>query len=205
MTERLVQDALFFFATLDPIGTLALFAALTAGATTAERRRMARRSILYATAILIGSVVVGQFLLSALGVRLLSLQVAGGVILFLLGLQMLFTGFDKTSIGRAEEGHDLAVFPLAVPGLAGPGAIMAVIVRTDNTVYSILEQVATAGVLVVMLIVTWALLLLAGPILKITGETGATILVRILGMLLAALSVELVLTALGVTGWIAPL
>ncbi|MDH4070774.1 MAG: MarC family protein, partial [Ignavibacteria bacterium] len=110
-----------------------------------------------------------------------------------------------TSIGRAEEGHDLAVFPLAVPGLAGPGAIMAVIVRTDNTVYSILEQVATAGVLVVMLIVTWALLLLAGPILKITGETGATILVRILGMLLAALSVELVLTALGVTGWIAPL
>ncbi|MDH4070324.1 MAG: MarC family protein, partial [Ignavibacteria bacterium] len=94
MTERLVQDALFFFATLDPIGTLALFAALTAGATTAERRRMARRSILYATAILIGSVVVGQFLLSALGVRLLSLQVAGGVILFLLGLQMLFTGFD---------------------------------------------------------------------------------------------------------------
>lgn len=204
MVERLVQDALFFFATLDPIGTLALFAALTATATNAERRRVARRAILYSGIILLCSIIVGQFLLSALGVRLLSLQVAGGVILFLLGLQMLFTGFDKTSIGRAEEGHDLAVFPLAVPGLAGPGAIMAVIVRTDNTVYTIAEQVATAAVLVAMLVVTWILLLLAGPILRITGETGATILVRILGMLLAALSVELVLTALGVAGWVSP-
>lgn len=204
MIERLIQDALFFFATLDPIGTLALFAALTSGDTTAERRKLARRAILYSAIILVCSIFAGQFLLSTLGVRLLSLQVAGGIILFLLGLQMLFVGFDKTSVGRAEEGHDIAIFPLAVPGLAGPGAIMAVIVRTDSTVYTMVEQLATAGVLIAMLGVTWILLLLAGPILKITGETGATILVRILGMLLAAMSVELVLTALGVAGWVGP-
>jgi multiple antibiotic resistance protein len=79
---------------------------------------------------------------------------------------------------------------------------MAVIVRTDHTVYSLGEQLATGAVLLATLTLTWILLLLAGPILRLVGENGATILVRVLGMLLAALSVELVLTALGVAGWV---
>ncbi len=202
MVERLIQDAFFFFATLDPIGTVMLFAAVAAGLPEAERRRTARRAIIYAAGILLVSVVVGQVLLNALSIRLLSLQVAGGIILFLLGLQMLFSGSDQTSIGKPEAGHDIAVFPLAVPSIAGPGAIMAAIVRTDHTVYHLGEQLATAAVLVGTLLLTWLLMLLAGPILRIIGENGATILVRVLGMLLAALSVELVLTALGVAGWV---
>jgi len=201
MLERLTQDAFFFFATIDPFGNLILFAALTAGLSATERNRMARRAVLYSTAILIISIVAGQVLLSFLSIRLLSLQVAGGIILFLLGLEMLFSGFDKTSVGKAEEGHDLAIFPLAVPAIAGPGAIMAVIVRTDSSVHSTAEQIATAAVLLAMLGVTWVLLLLAAPVLRLIGETGARILVRIFGMLLAALSVELVLTALSVPGW----
>ena len=201
MLERLIQDALFFFATLDPIGTVVLFAGLSAGMNSIERKRTARRAIMYAAAILIGSVIVGQVLLTALGIRLLSLQVAGGVILFLLGLQMLFSGTDQTSTGKPEAGHDLAVFPLAVPSIAGPGAIMAVIVRTDHTVHSPGEALATVVILLATLLLTWVSMLAAGPILRIIGENGATILVRVLGMLLAALSVELVLTALGVPGW----
>ena len=201
MVDRLTQDALFFFTTLDPIGTLALFAALTADLPAAERRRTAHRAILYAAGILLGSVVIGQILLTTLGVRLLSLQVAGGIILFLLGLQMLFAGADQTSQGRPEAGRDLAVFPLAIPSIAGPGAIMAAIVRTDNNLHTVGEQAATVGVLLGMLLVMWGLLLLAGPILRVIGENGATILIRVLGMLLAALSAELVLTALGVPGW----
>jgi multiple antibiotic resistance protein len=201
MLERLIQDALFFFATLDPIGTVMLFAGLSAGMKDRERRSTARRAIIYAAAILLGSVIVGQVLLTALGIRLLSLQVAGGAILFLLGLQMLFSGSDQTSTGKPESGYDLAVFPLAVPSIAGPGAIMAAIVRTDHAAYSLGEQIATAAVLVGTLILTWICMLLAGPILKLIGENGATILVRVLGMILAALSVELVLTALGVAGW----
>jgi multiple antibiotic resistance protein len=204
MLERLTQDALFFLTTLDPIGTLAIFAGLTAGMSAAERRRTARRAIVYAALILIGSIVVGQALLGALGVRLLSLQVAGGVILFLLGLQMLFAGVDQTSSGQPEEGCDVAVFPLAVPSIAGPGAIMASIVRTDNALHSVRDQAATAGVLLAMLALTFFMLLLAGPLLRLLGSNGATILVRVLGMLLAALSVELVLTALGVAGWVGP-
>lgn len=201
MLDRLVQDALFFLTTLDPVGTLALFAGLTAGMSRAERRSTANRAIVYAAAILVGSVLVGQFLLSSLGVQLLSLQVAGGVILFLLGLQMLFSGSDQTSAGSPEPGHKLAVFPLAIPSIAGPGAIMAAIVRTDNSMHSLGEQAATVAVLLGTLIVTWVALLLSDAILRVIGENGATILVRVLGMLLAALSVELVLTALGVPGW----
>jgi multiple antibiotic resistance protein len=204
MVERLVQDALFFLATLDPIGTVALFAGLTAGLTPINRRRTARRAILYAAGILFGSIIAGQLLLTALGIRLLSLQVAGGIILFLLGLQMLFVGTDQTSRGRPEEGHDVAIFPLAIPSIAGPGAIMAAIVRTDHELFSLTEQLTTAIVLLLTLGVTWFLMLLAEPVLKVIGQNGAAILVRILGMLLAALSVELVLTALGVAGWTGP-
>jgi multiple antibiotic resistance protein len=201
MTERLVQDALFFLTTLDPIGTVALFAGLTAGFPPVERRRTARRAILYAAGILLCSIIAGQLLLTALGVRLLSLQVAGGIILFLLGLQMLFSGTDQTSSGRPEAGRDLAVFPLAIPSIAGPGAIMAAIVRTDSAVYTPGDQLATAAILICALLVTWISMLFAGPVLRVIGENGATILVRVLGMLLAALSAELVLTALGVSGW----
>lgn len=198
--DRLVQDATFFLATLDPIGTLAMFAALTGALPAAERRRTAHRAIGYATLILLGSAVVGELLLDALGVRLSSLQVAGGIILFLLGLQMLFAGTDQTSAGSPEAGHDLAVFPLAIPSIAGPGAIMSTIVRTDASL-PLVERFATGAVLVLALVLTWLAMLAAGPILRVIGRNGATILVRVLGMLLAALSVELVLTALGVPGW----
>lgn len=204
MADRLIQDALFFLTTLDPVGTLALFAALTAKFPAAERRRTAHRAVAYATAILVVSVVAGQALLSAMGIRLLSLQVAGGVILFLLGIQMLFSGSDETSSGQAEAGHDLAVFPMAIPSIAGPGAIMAVIVRTDNGLYSLAEQLATGAVLLGALLVVWVALLAAGPILRLIGTNGATILVRVMGMILAALSAELLLSALGVPGWAQP-
>ncbi|MEQ8329801.1 MAG: MarC family protein [Longimicrobiales bacterium] len=204
MADRLIQDALFFLTTLDPVGTMALFAALTARFPAAERRRTAHRAVAYATAILLVSVVAGQALLSAMGIRLLSLQVAGGVILFLLGVQMLFSGSDQTSTGQAEDGHDLAVFPMAIPSIAGPGAIMAVIVRTDNGLHSLGEQLATGAVLLGALLVMWVALLAAGPILRMIGTNGATILVRVMGMILAALSAELLLSALGVPGWAQP-
>jgi multiple antibiotic resistance protein len=114
---------------------------------------------------------------------------------------MLFSGTDQTSSGRPEAGRDLAVFPLAIPSIAGPGAIMAAIVRTDSAVYTPGDQLATAAILICALLVTWISMLFAGPVLRVIGENGATILVRVLGMLLAALSAELVLTALGVSGW----
>ena len=189
--------------TIDPISTLALFAGLTASLTAAERRGIAQRATLYAAIILVVAVVIGQIVLDAMGIRLLSLKVAGGIILFLFGLQMLF-GSASRETGSHEKGRDLAVFPLAVPTIAGPGAIMAVILLTDNDVYSVPEQIQTAVVLLVVLGLTYVLLLVSDAILRVIGQQGAAILVRVMGILLAALSVELVLSALGIGPWATP-
>ena len=202
MIEQVLRDFLMLWATIDPIGTLALFAALTPAATAAERRSIALRATLYSAIILIASIVIGQVILSGMGIRLISLQAAGGVILFLFGLQMIFgTGMQPPS-AQPEAGHDLAVFPLAVPSIASPGAIMAAIVLTDNDLFTIMQQVTTAVVLLGVLGITCVLMLFSGPILRVIGRNGAAILIRVMGMLLAALSVELVMEALGIERWV---
>jgi len=202
MREKVLRDFLMLWSTVDPIGTLALFAGLTAGLDGAERRRIALRTTLYSLAILVGAIVLGQVILRGMGIRMISLEVAGGVILFLFGLQMIFGNATRSAgAGGPESGHDLAVFPLAVPSIASPGAIMAAIVLTDNERYSIAQQAGTAGVLAIVLAATFVLMLLSGPALRVLGQSGAAILVKVMGMILAALSVELVLRALGVEKW----
>lgn len=199
--QHLIQAALFLLATIDPIGTVLVFHAVTPSASPEARRAIARRAVLYAGAILLGALALGQLLLQGLGVRLISLQVAGGVVLFLFGLQMIFGEVGHAAPGEPEAGHDVAIFPLALPSIASPGAIIAAIVLTDNEVYSVASQAAVAGVLVAILGLTWAMLRFADPILHFLGVSGSRVLIRVLGMLLAALAVELTLTALGVAGW----
>src|SRR5438046_3991927 len=157
--------------TIDPIGNVALFAGLTASLTRAERRRTALRATIYAAIILVVAVVAGQIILDAIGIHLHSLKVAGGIILFLFGLQMLF-GKMEAKAGSPEAGRDLAVFPLAVPSIAGPGAMMAVILLTDNDVYTVPEQVETGVVLLVVLFLTYVLLLFSDAILRVIGSAG---------------------------------
>jgi multiple antibiotic resistance protein len=203
MLQKIIRDFVTIWTTVDPIGALALFAGLTASLSTVERRRVARQATLYAAIVLVVAVVIGQIVLDAMGIRLLSLKVAGGIILFLFGLRMLF-GSASREIDSHEKGRDLAVFPLAVPSIAGPGAIMAVILLTDNDVYSVPEQIQTAVVLLVVLGLTYVLLLVSDPILRAIGRPGAAILVRVMGILLAALSVELVLSGLSIGSWATP-
>jgi len=203
MLEKIVRDFMMIWTTVDPIGTLALFAGLTASLDRQERRRVARRASIYAAVILVVAVVIGQIVLDAMGIRLLSLQVAGGIILFIFGLQMLFGWADDEKASR-EPGRDLAVFPIAVPSIAGPGAIMAVILLTDNDVYTVPQQAQTAVVLLVVLALNYVLLLLSDAVLRVIGRQGAAILVRVMGIILAALSVELVMKALSIGSWAAP-
>ena len=203
MEEKLIRDALMLWATIDPIGTLAIFASITAALTPGQRRKTAFKATFYSALILLGSIVIGQILLSALGIDLLSLQVAGGAILFLFALQMIFGSKMDEQGGTTNSQHDLAVFPLAVPSIASPGAIMAVIVLTDNNLHGITEQAATAGVLIGGLVITCLLMLASTQILRVIGNNGAAILVRVMGLILAALSVQLVFEALEIGNWIA--
>lgn len=202
MLDRLIHAAVLLTATIDPVGTLALFAGLTSQLGAKDRRRTAVRATVYATIVLVGSIFLGQVLLDWMEVQLRSLQVAGGVILFLFGLQMIFGApGGPSSSAQPESGHDLAVFPLAVPSIAGPGAIAAAIVLADNTVCTLPEQIGVALVLIGVLAVTGAMMLLSTPILRLIGQNGAAILVRVMGMLVSALSVEMVLNGLAIPGW----
>ena len=186
-------------ATIDPLGTLAIFVAVTNDLSAESKRRAALRAVLYAGTILVASVLLGQVLLTAMHVRLVSLQVAGGLILFLLGLKMVFGGHFEA---QPESGHDISVFPLAIPAIANPGSIMACVLLTDNNVYSLTVQLGTTLILVAILLITYLLLRISGPIHRIMGENGAAILTRVMGMVLCALSVELVMGAIGAERWL---
>lgn len=202
MIEKYIRDALILWTTIDPIGTMALFVVITATMTPQHRRRIALKATLYSGAILLSAVVIGQVLLSAMEIHLISLQVSGGIILFIFGLKMIFCDMDEHKDNSSEAGHDVAVFPLAVPTIATPGAIMAVIILTDNNVYSVPVQCGTAVILIIMLAITYLLMIWSGIIIRIIGHNGAAILVKVMGMILASLSIELVMKALKVSQWV---
>src|SRR5438309_9194288 len=180
---KISKDFATLFTTINPIATLALFAGLTASLTRAERHWTALRACIYATIILLVAMTAGQVILDAIGIHMHSLKVAGGIILFLFGSQMLFGKMDERTRRSPEEGRDLAVFPLAVPSIAGPGAMMAVIVLTDNDVYTVPEQAETGLVLLVVLLVTYIFLRFSDFILRVIGQQGAAVLVRVMGLI----------------------
>lgn len=198
--EKLVKEFMMLWSTIDPVGTLALFTGLTARFSRAQRRKAALKATGYAFVILLLALVLGQVILKAMSIQLISLQLAGGVILLLFGLQMIFTP-PADGMGEREPGHDLAIFPLAIPSIASPGAIMAVIVLSDNRVYGLSEQIMTGGVLTLVLLITCGLMLMAERIFRVIGHNGSAIIIRVMGMILAALSVELIMTALGIQRW----
>ncbi|HYS53547.1 MAG TPA: MarC family protein [Thermoanaerobaculia bacterium] len=187
MIQQAIRDFLMLLVTIDPIGTLAIFVPITSAVSHHEKARIARRAVIYGGLVLIGFLIAGQLLLSGIGVRLVSFQLAGGVILFLFGLQMVF---GTVTAGGAEPGHDVAVFPLALPVIANPGSILAVVLLTDNHRQSIAQQALTGAVLLVVLAITLVTLLLAQPIHRVLGSTGSNVLVRVMGLLLAALAAE---------------
>ncbi len=193
--ENITSDFLVFLATIDPVGTLALFVGLTAGISAQERTRVAFRAIGYSAAILLVFVVVGQLVLGSLGIRLESFQLAGGIIFFLFGVQMVFGTGAASVDSKSEPGHDVAAFPLAVPSIASPGSILAAVILTDNREFSFGEQAITALLLIAVLGLTLLLLLQANRIYAWIGDAGSALMVRVLGLVLAALAVEMILGA----------
>ncbi|HWH04114.1 MAG TPA: MarC family protein [Gemmatimonadales bacterium] len=198
MGSDLLRDALILLSTIDPIGTVLVFAVVSEGMSAVARRRLAGRAVVIAGVTLVGFLVLGQVGLTAMHVSLTSFQIAGGVFLFLFGAQMTLTDFTS-HIAGPEEGRgarDPAVFPLAIPAIASPGALLAVVVLTENTRYSTAHQAMTAGVLVGILGLTYLALRWSSHLMRWLGRTGGAALIRILGMILAALAVEMVVEGL---------
>lgn len=191
-----INSFLLLFVTIDPVGVTPMFAALGAHLSESARRRAALHGVMLAAIILIVFGLTGDRLLGALGIGLPAFRIAGGGLLFLLAIDMVFarqSGLRSTTQGEyheAEQRDDISVFPLAFPLLAGPGALTTILLMTTGQRGDPMLLGVVFGALGMVLLLTWLVLRLAGPLLSVLGETGANVIGRLLGVLLAALAVQ---------------
>jgi len=197
VTELFVSAFVTFLVVIDPPGCAPIFAGLTRGATPAHRRAMAVRSVLIATGILLFFALLGEDLLRALGISLSAFRIAGGILLFLIAIDMVFEKRTERRESRAQEVsarevEDVSVFPMAIPMIAGPGSIASVMLlmaRSDG----LDQSLVVLGALAATLVLTLAALLAAGPLLRLFGHRMEAMLTRLLGVILAALATQFVI------------
>ncbi|MCY2944203.1 MAG: MarC family protein [Gemmataceae bacterium] len=203
MWEELVKVAVTLFVVIDPMGTLPLFLSITRDSTEILRRRIARRAVIVSFGVLVGFLFAGGTLLSGLGIEIPSFRIAGGIVMFIFALQMVFDTQNRHKEGSPEEGHDMAVYPLAIPAISGPGSMMTVVLMAEQYGSSLLMNLAIAGIIGLILFATWLMLRYAGVIQSLIGSTGASIISRVMGLILAAMAIQTVLTGIKtVFGWI---
>jgi len=194
----LITAFVALFVVIDPIGLMPLFVALTSGMSASKRRRIAIRATTVAVGVLLVFSIFGENILTFIGISMPAFRIAGGILLFLTALDMLFERRTRRREDQADEDSDdddPSVFPLAIPLIAGPGAIATVILlvgQTEDTA----GYFAVMAVLAAVLALVFVLFLGASVLERLLGKTGITVVTRLLGMLLAALSVQFVLDGL---------
>jgi multiple antibiotic resistance protein len=182
---------------IDPPGCAPIFAGLTAGTPATHRRVMAVRAVLVASIILFGFALFGEALLRALGISLHAFKIAGGIMLFLIALEMVFEKRTERREDRAEkvkasEAPDISIFPMAMPMIAGPGSIASVMLLMSQN-DGIERSAAVLGAMVAILALTLIALLAAGPIMRLVGAKIEAVISRLLGVLLGALATQFVI------------
>ncbi|WP_146403641.1 MarC family protein [Planctomycetes bacterium CA13] len=185
------------WAVIDPIGTIPVFISATSDRTPLERRKIALIASVTAALILLFFIAAGEPMLRAMSVPLAAFQIAGGIVLFLFALTMIF-GESKPE-GEAKlvrSVQDTAVFPLATPSIASPGAMMAVVLLTENEAHTLLDQASTAVIMLLVVLCAFGMMLIAGTISRIIGSGGASIVSRVMGMILASIAAAHVLEGL---------
>jgi multiple antibiotic resistance protein len=200
LSELFVSAFVTFLVVIDPPGCAPIFASLTSGTSAAHRRATALRSVGIAAGILIFFGLLGQDLLHALGVSLTAFRIAGGILLFLIAIDMVFEKRTERREHRAEEvsaSHveDISVFPMAIPMIAGPGSIASIMLMMARS-EGLTQSLIVMGALLLTLLLTLLALLLAGPLMRLMGHRMEAMLTRLLGVILAALAVQFVLDGL---------
>lgn len=198
--ELFVSAFVTLLVVIDPPGAAPIFASLTTDSSPAARRAMAWRSFFIASAILFAFALAGEPFLRALGISLDAFRIAGGIMLFLIALDMVFETRVKRREERAkavsdEPARDVSVFPMAMPMIAGPGSIAAVMLLTARA-GTPAEYAAVYGALAIVLLLTLAALLAAGPIMQKVGSNIEAMITRLLGVILAALATQIVIDGL---------
>ncbi|MCI5082952.1 MAG: MarC family protein [Saprospiraceae bacterium] len=187
----------FLFAVVDPIGSVPVYLEATKNFDKVYKRKIARKATVIAFGILLFFIILGQLILEMMQISLDAFQISGGVILFLFALTMVFgEGKPATEKSHIKDYMHVTIFPIAIPSIASPGAIMAIVLMTDNHIYTIQQQVVTTLLLLVILVVTWLILLSANIIQKRIGEYGITVISKVMGLILASYAVQSILTGL---------
>ena len=201
MVELFGSALVTFLVIIDPPGCAPIFASLTRGASAAHRRAMAIRSSVIAWGVLMFFALLGKPMLHALGISLASFRIAGGIMLFMIAIDMVF---ERRTQRREQRAHsiegtpgaeDISVFPMAIPMISGPGSIASAMLwvsRADDA-----TQVLTVlGAITVVILITMVFLLAAGPLMRLIGERIEAMITRILGVILAALAAQFVVDGL---------
>ena len=200
-TELFLSAFVTLFVVIDPPGCAPIYAGLTKGASAAQARSMALRATMIASIILLIFALFGQELLSALHIELNSFRIAGGLMLFFIAFDMVFEKRTQRRESRAEkiaatpEIEDVSVFPMAMPMLAGPGAIAAIMLLM-NEADGLTESIEVLAALAAVLAITAASLVAAGPLIRVLGDKVEAVITRLLGVLLSALAAQYVIDGL---------
>ena len=195
-----------FFATIGPIDVAAMFAAMTPDTTVAEKRSLAIRSTAIAALILTAFAWLGESILGSLGISLAALRTGGGILLLLIGIEMVFartsgaTSATEEETREAQSKQDIAIFPLATPLIAGPGAMGAAILLMADHSDNIINQLVIYGSMLAVLLLVLASMLAAGQIQKLFGVTGMHVVSRVFGVILTALAVQFIFDGIAQSG-----
>jgi multiple antibiotic resistance protein len=198
MAGQLFKFFVVFFVVVEPISLIPLFAGLTEGATDSYQKHMAGKAAALALGICVLFAIAGAKFLDVMGISLSSFRIAGGTLLFLISLEMVFahpSGTRSTSPEREEalKREDISVFPLAFPFIAGPGALATILLTAGETWGKPVLFAGFLGVVAAVLVICWCLMLAAPRLMKVLGVTGANVMSRLSGVVLAALAVQFII------------
>ena len=190
----MISSFVLLWAVIDPIGSVPVFIAATQQHPERDKKKIAVQAVLIAACILLFFLVAGQFLLEEMGIPLSAFQVAGGIVLFLFSLSMIFgESKPENEIKIIKSGRDTAIFPVAIPSIAGPGAILAIVLLTDNHRFNIFYQIYMALIMLLVLVFTLIMLMIASYIHRLIGDSGASVVSRVMGLILGAVAINQVL------------
>lgn len=182
-----IATFIVFFAVIDPIGTIPVFLAVTKDFSAKTAKKIALRASLISIAILLFFMVAGEYILDAMNIPLSAFRISGGIVLFIFALNMIFgEGKPNEEIKLVQDHKETAVFPLAVPSIAGPGAMLAAVLLTQHALYTIWQQLQAAAMMMLVVFITYLLMLSSGWINQKIGKSGASVISRIMGLILTA-------------------
>ena len=196
MTE-IFTTILFLIAVIDPLGSVPVYLEATKNFDKRHKRKIALRASSIAFLILLFFIVVGQLILEGMEVSLNAFQISGGVILFLFALTMIFgEGKPESEKNKITDYKHVSIFPIAIPSIASPGAIMAVVLMTNNNLYSVEKQAITTVLVLIVVALTSLLLVAATTVQKKIGSYGITVISKVMGLILASYAVQSILSGL---------